>query len=1797
MADQGLQALKLVVDVEYQQAGNFIDDLSDNIKGIEDGLYMAGKSAMAMTENTDEMLRSYQLMQGTLEERVEKLALEVKRAKELGTDYESVAMTFRELLDLANAMASNTEYTKVPLAFQQSVMQSREELIKLIKNQEDMNDQVRIFARNLNDIGLYNVGDFILKMTTLTGAIGILISTVGSYLDEQGRWITQNYTLYGSIGQVNDQMIQAQRNSSLLKEEALRAAEALGEVAITKDSFVELTGAVGALTRETKIQEAVAARFAKRMESLGYTNKEVSKQFLNIKQSMASWGLSGRDADMVLERLTADAGKLQVLMGKSGFDKYSSDMMKMASFAKQAGMTLDDLSAIYQGLEEDATQFYLLLGNQSLYEADTNKLFASMAQNADGALKDLERMPVRLRNTISKEMYGLNMSQLKMLSEVQAYAKKTGQQLNSLTFDKVKAEFEESRAVQDPLRNIAVALQDIGRALLVVLTPLIWVITGIGKLAAGFMMIPGPLRTMIGVLLFAGTASFLLSGRLTELAQSNSLLAKSFDIVKAGAGKALSGLSGLLNFIPQTIAKFFGLSTAAATAGPAMASTGTAAAGFTTKLAASMSALAPAVPVMLAVGGALLMIAGAVWIMARSITSLNEFTSALAALAVGIVGFAALAGVAALFGSVLAAVAVPLALAAGAFLLVAGAVWLLSNAFVQWAKAVEILAKINLLQFSLEFMAASGIFLAGTTVMMGALILAAAMMPLALAAGISFALLGAGLWLFSKAVAGAEDSSYATFGLRLSAALLGMSMALVIAGGLMPIILLASVSFAALGLSLMLLNLAISTDVSIAMGYGAKLSAVMLGMVPAFLVAIAMFPVVLLASITFLALGASLLLFNKAVTTDLKGAATFGVKLSGAMLALTPALLMAVAMMPLAIMAGITFVALGLTIGLFANAINKEIKQPVAFALALMAALVILTPAMILAAAMLPLALLASITFAVIGLSIRVFASALNSEIKGGVGFSLQLMAALIILSPAMILAAAMLPLALAAAITFTVIGLSIRVFSGALKSDISGALKFSWRLTMALMILSPALGMAAAMMPLVLAAALTFVAIGLSIRVFAGALNQDLSPAVGFASALTLSLMALVPALLIAGLLMPIIVMASIAFVALGVAVAILGWALSGDFSMVGKSATELAGAIDSVNAMLIGMLGVMSMAAVLAPLTIIAIPAFVLLGVAMLTLVGALAIPLAILPSLIPGMESMAQLASVMTTSMGALEVAAINMAIVAPVLAAGAIALAIASVTLLFSLVTIGAAVVLGAMMAPLAITTGIMLRILAEGLQSIIPIGPLAMMMPMIGVAILAGIGAMAAAMTMAAMMIPLAALAIVGFWLTSYGVGILVSTFQKNEVGIKLLPIIAASFALAMSAISVGMYKIIESPYLRFGAVATILTVSLTAMVAAVSLGFLIWAGANATAQGLSILAGSLEPIMQQSGLITQLPYVAGMLAIGLTVLSAGLTAGAAILPLALLAIVSFALISYALDTLLSAFSENAAGIMTFEMVTSKFTAVMGELSKGIEIAVESSYIRFMAAGVGISTGLWAILGPLNAMDSAISRLPIIASHFKNASWALSMGMWELIKSPYDKFSPAAGAVADGLGRLFYAMSAGKDVIDRLPVLADGLTSLLAVTSSSIDGQAMVNLATATNDAMLELGLGMENYAIYVEQSADRITEALSMVNAEVTAFKGSDLNQIVKNDAVITVRSEFDGEKQDQKHRQLMDVMNGIKTAVNRVADSSEAGGEDTTKEVFEDIRRMLRDYLPAIAEGQDPGLASSVNKWNAGNV
>lgn len=1900
--NQEAQILTLLEQEQVDSINEFAEVLARIMKIAAEG----GRSFKSFTAEQELVTKLLNEEVTAQEQRLGDIERAIQKSIELGESYDSQLKTLKQWEVVQKRIIKDaTKWGAMDKEHQQRMLQALKTAKQLqVEYNKIQLDKLHEF---LAAVGGPGMASFVRQVSTAAGAIAILTGQVHQYLKDQRDWINQNYALYGSLDDVENSIRAAAQSGGILRDEARKAGRAIMDAGIdAKKGSAELeewVAAIGDVSVETGISVDAAARYGKSLQRLGLSVGQVKDQFTFLKRAAQTWGVTGRDADIVFGYLNKNAYMLRKQLGSEAeFIKYQQNMMKIAGASKKAGADLATVTDIMDELNTNRERFVLLFGGTDwINEKDNTKLFQAMSKNAGAALKQLEDVPPIIREQMAREMYGMSRETLQQLDEM---SKAGAGILDKMVPEALK---DTARRATSALYNFQVAIENIGQALNTLMTPFKWIIQGLGFIAALFNSLPNIVKNVIGVFLFFTVVMIAMSKGLGGLFSPFRKLIDWFKgfrkvgeevgkVARTSIRKDLREIGrGIVTFIKEFaqvsgkgILGLIGAGIALAIASPGLVGFSVAmriigmvkrkeldsvGQGIVAFINAFSKVSFKGIFFLLLTGVALMVAAPPLIFFSLAMRILKGMKrQELESTAQGIVAFVnefSKVGTGAFYliftGIALKIASIPLLIFAAAVRLLKG---LKKNELEQIAQGI--------VSFVNAFSAVS----VGTIIKLPFI-------------AISVGVFALGLLPFAAAMRGlqgADTKSYQAIAQAIVGFIQEFSKVKFTTLLKLPII--------AISLAIAALPLAIFIGI---MAVAAKLNTAKFGQVGRHIAAfinsfekIGVVTIVKLYALSYilykaaLPLGAFVLGMAIVSRIDTSRIVKVGTNLAafinsfetvrlttaGKLVVLSGAL--AIGAIPLAIFVGVMAIAsradtskiakVGTDLVAFINAFEAVKIATAAKLVVLSGALAVSAVPMSIFVVVMAIASRAGTNkFERVGKDIAAFINAFDA-VKTRSLLVVMIAAPILAVSAAPLLVFGLAIAVLSKVTGWQAVGQGIANFFNAFERIQWGSML---KAAVALVIVAGALyifGLAASTIEAgkMMAAAVSLVIIAVAMSIM-GQMGQ--SQFVG-------------------------ILLAAVGLMAISAALYVMGLAMQ----MAPPSAFILMAVALLIFAVALGVAGAIAQA--------LAVPMLIFAGI--MLLVGVAMIIVAYAFKIFAG--ALEQMANIKLAALGAEILAfAVQISLAGPLMTIGVLTLTIASMLLTVALSFLYAAVTIGAAMAVLAKLTGMALKTIATSVRTFVPVIPAILKLPVAGIALAAGMVALGAGMLVAAGMLPLAVLALVAFTMitaallvlsaglkpdfiaalpvisanfatgmlsmaqgmatlvgapyiqflvaavmVAVGMAILLGCLSYYASGIAQLPTISQSFGSAMSGLSAGMDALVGSHYIKFiiaaksaasglnsllwvlwdkaAGIATLPTLAqyfykameqiacsmdymaiigkgagtMVKAGSALFAGLTGFAGAAALAALIAPMAGSIGQMFQSIGdgvnvflqnadQMMQMPEIGWALFSGILPVGYAMAVGAAMLPLAALAYGAFVLVGSAIGMLSSVLTQQFS--TSLRAVAEVFSGAMESLSNGMRTLVGSPYIRFGIAASGTAYGLAVLLGALTANINAVQALPKFADSLAGALGSIANATALAKRADPKAFGTLAESMKGGLQSIFGAISTNSGTIDQMPKLTEALRELGDIGTNITGGQNLIDMANAVNTTLQTLGHSLADYAAYVEESTGRITTAIGSITEKLSQVEGTNLNQTVRNYSTIQVRPTLDSSTSaDQKHRQTIDKLDGILMALVKLLTVVEKSGGGSGEDVQE-IRKLLNQYLPMMAEGADTGLASMVNRWNAG--
>jgi len=242
-------------------------------------------------------------------------------------------------------------------------------------------------------------------------------------LDQQEKWHTLNYQIYGGMNAMADRATRLSATLGVSREEANRALSALADAGVAKDSIDSLAAANVSLAYSTGAANESIATYQKLMNSSGIAIEDVNANTTQLLNAQRHFGLSAKAMNTILTVSNKNLITLKKQFGTDAVNQYSKSITMLAAAARQTGVDVGEVSDLMNRLTNDAMQFVVALGQDAIYKSPNENL-KSLALKADDIREQFERWPPGLAPGLLRDLYGLTTGQLEMLEVMGEVEKK-----------------------------------------------------------------------------------------------------------------------------------------------------------------------------------------------------------------------------------------------------------------------------------------------------------------------------------------------------------------------------------------------------------------------------------------------------------------------------------------------------------------------------------------------------------------------------------------------------------------------------------------------------------------------------------------------------------------------------------------------------------------------------------------------------------------------------------------------------------------------------------------------------------------------------------------------------------------------------------------------------------------------------------------------------------------------------------------------------------------------------------------------------------------------------------------------------------------------------------------------------------------------------------------------------------------------------------------------------------------------------------------------------------------------------
>ena len=431
-----------------------------------------------------------------------------------------------------------------------------------------------IWNKTLREVGLDKIADSAKSLATWGGQIALWAKMFTENMRQASLWKDQNYELYGSLQSVANGVRNVQAKAGILQKEAEEAAKAVMEMAVDPKTFEDAAVAVGTFAASTGVSADTTARLYKQMQASGMSAKAMGQQYDTLRGAMAKYGLSSKDAGVMVKYLTDNHYQLLAAAGGSEtrLNQMTAQFAAVAGAAKAAGMDTSTVVDIFQKLTTDATQFVVLLG-KGLMANNPAEMFLQMGANAEKVINQIKKMPFFLQDMVSRQRTGMGFQELqqmdKMFTKFAESHHKTAAEMRLVmaaggeVAESLGKEFNEMRRTEDAGYAFTVMLDELKNILVTLIGPIVQFVAKIAEAARWFFNLHPSIRITATIIIGVVGAFILLAS-----------VIKTFRFIFGELKSAITG--GITLF--KKLAGVMNLTTAAtegmAAAAPAAAASG-----------------------------------------------------------------------------------------------------------------------------------------------------------------------------------------------------------------------------------------------------------------------------------------------------------------------------------------------------------------------------------------------------------------------------------------------------------------------------------------------------------------------------------------------------------------------------------------------------------------------------------------------------------------------------------------------------------------------------------------------------------------------------------------------------------------------------------------------------------------------------------------------------------------------------------------------------------------------------------------------------------------------------------------------------------------------------------------------------------------------------------------------------------------------------------------------------------------------------------------------------------------------
>jgi len=264
--------------------------------------------------------------------------------------------------------------------------------------------------------------------TVITAGIshidGYIDQAMDNYSNLLEKYRFANIQAAGGVSVLHKQMVGLMGSLGATREQAEAIVFAMANAGFraTKSSedFKEISETMWGLERITGISVVTSARFAKSLTGIGLSATQSSKLMKGFADMMFRSNLTADESSEIMSNVRSQMFKLSGQFGTDSVQKYTKALGDLAGAAKMIGVDVSKATELMTNLNNSPMDFIVALGSDALYKSAGENIETLIMKSKD-IRKQISTLPPGMQEQFLKQVYHMDMAQLKMLEGVQEF--------------------------------------------------------------------------------------------------------------------------------------------------------------------------------------------------------------------------------------------------------------------------------------------------------------------------------------------------------------------------------------------------------------------------------------------------------------------------------------------------------------------------------------------------------------------------------------------------------------------------------------------------------------------------------------------------------------------------------------------------------------------------------------------------------------------------------------------------------------------------------------------------------------------------------------------------------------------------------------------------------------------------------------------------------------------------------------------------------------------------------------------------------------------------------------------------------------------------------------------------------------------------------------------------------------------------------------------------------------------------------------------------------------------------------